>query len=118
MKKILVLLAAACFLLVSCQKEGGNSGVDGTTWFCYDDPDSSPFRLELNDGYASLYEGSHFYDTQTYSVKRDRIIFKENLSPFYKEGAFKNDKTRLVLHMVYESGEIQPEDWTFIRVAK
>ena len=119
MKKILLLLVAACCLFVSCEKEGGNSSVDGTTWKgTYENTNGSYIRvsLVLKDGFASLYnlDDNYLVDTQSYKVKGDKIIFNDVLSIrdfrtsssveeeyFQKEGTFNSDKSKLTLVWYY-----------------
>lgn len=115
MKKILVLLVAACALFVSCQKEGGNSSVDGSTWegrFRVSDNHIYDHRLELKGGYASIYEYEYgkivLRDTRAYKVKGNKISFTTPLyinseqnvnSPYSNGGTFNEDKSKLKLDL-------------------
>lgn len=112
MKKILVLLVAACCLFVSCEKEGGNSSLDGTTWKC---ETTSGYQLVFDSDYVSSYEYSSLVDTQTYKVKGDKISFGDYLSHSSGSGTYyrydkvatlNSDKTRLTIRNGYiENGE-------------
>ena len=123
MKKILLLLVAACCLFVSCEKEGGNSSVDGTTW--KGSVDDGTVKLILKDGIGTLMSwGStsktwSLYDSQAYKVKGNKITFNDKLKAsysYFKEGTFNSDKSRLTLIAVSSSGG--REEREFIRVVE
>ena len=139
MNRIAVLFTALCCLFVSCQKEGGNSSVDGTTWSC-EGENNGDYTLILNDGYASLYfkyrtsSESSFLDTQAYTVKGNTIKFKGHLHEdndpiihyigYYNKGTFNEDRSRLTLNYHYEVNDpdnpnrnrIGDNTYTYIRV--
>lgn len=73
MKRILVLLVAACCLLVSCQKEQLDPNLDGTTW------EFSERIITLKNGEAIFYYGESYIDTVHYSINGDTITFDDYL---------------------------------------
>ena len=103
MKKFLVLLVAACCLFASCEKEGGNSSLDGSTWVW---ESFHQYKLVFDNNYVTSYYKGSLYDTQTYKVKGDKVHFGDFLQTagyteyFYdKIATLSSDKTRMTLRI-------------------
>lgn len=96
MKRILVLLVAACCLLVSCEKEQLDPNLNGTTW------EFSERTIILKNGEAIFYFGETYMDTAQYSINGDTITFDHYLGGVFDlEGTFNKKRDIMYLDSGY-----------------